>query len=72
MIKLSNITKHYNDTKISIKNTHFQKEKSYLILGPSGSGKSTMINLIGDLTKLTSGNIQINLDNQTIDITKLK
>ena len=31
-----------------------------------------MLNLIGGLTKPTSGNIQINLDNQNIDITKLK
>jgi len=38
MIELNNITKQYTDTKISIKNINFQKEKSYLILGPSGSG----------------------------------
>lgn len=72
MIKLNNITKQYTDTNISIKNTHFRKQKSYLILEPSGSGKSIKLNLIGDLTKLTYGNIQINLENQTIDITKLK
>ena len=72
MIKLNNLTKTYKDTKISIKNIHFKKQKSYLILGPSGSGKSTMLNLIGGLTNPTYGNIQINLEDQTIDITKLK
>lgn len=51
MIKLNNITKQYTDTKISIKNIYFKKQKSYLILGPSGSGKSTMLNLIGGLNK---------------------
>jgi len=72
MIELNNITKQYTDTKISIKNINFQKEKSYLILGPSGSGKSTMLNLIGGLIKPTSGDINININNETINITKLK
>ena len=72
MIKLNNITKQYIDTKLSIKDINFQKEKSYLILGPSGSGKSTMLNLIGGLINPTYGNIQMNINNETIDISKLK
>ena len=71
MVELKNVTKQYDDTKISIKNIRFQKEKSYLILGASGSGKSTMLNLIGGLVKPTSGEININIENKIINITNL-
>ncbi|NEX01822.1 putative ABC transport system ATP-binding protein [Pseudobutyrivibrio sp. NOR37] len=36
-----------------------ESEKVTVILGPSGSGKSTMLNLIGGMDKLTSGQLMV-------------
>lgn len=58
MIELKNISKNYKET-IALKdiNIKFPKKGFIAILGHSGSGKTTLLNIIGGLTKPSSGTI---------------
>ncbi|MBQ9834191.1 MAG: ATP-binding cassette domain-containing protein [Bacilli bacterium] len=58
MIELKNISKYYKET-IALKNINikFPKKGFIAILGHSGCGKTTLLNIIGGLTKPSSGNI---------------
>lgn len=65
MLKLININQIYKYGKQShhvLKNINlnFKSHELVFILGPSGSGKSTLLNIIGCLTKPSSGNIYLN------------
>ncbi len=65
LISLNSINKEYScgNTKIfAVKNVDLTIEsgKSISITGPSGCGKSTLLNIIGQITKPTSGNMTIN------------
>lgn len=65
MIELLNIEKEYTSTYTSVQalsniNLVFESGKFYGIMGPSGSGKSTLIQIIGLLSKPSSGSIKIN------------
>ena len=66
MIKLSNVNKYFNKHKKNeihvIDNTTLTLEDTGLValLGPSGCGKTTLLNSIGGLDKISSGDIFIN------------
>ena len=66
MIKLENVNKYFNRYKKNelhvINNTSLTLEDKGLValLGPSGCGKTTLLNAIGGLDKVNSGNIYIN------------
>lgn len=66
MIKLENVNKYFNRHKKNelhvINNTSLTLEDKGLValLGPSGCGKTTLLNAIGGLDKVNSGNIYIN------------
>ena len=66
MIKLEKVNKYFNRHKKNelhvIDNTTVTFEDSGLVclLGPSGCGKTTLLNVIGGLDKVKSGNVFIN------------
>lgn len=62
MIILENVSKSYKGGVCAVDNIsmNFIPGKVYVIMGPSGSGKSTLLNMIGGLTKVSSGKIVIN------------
>lgn len=66
MIKLEQVNKYFNKRKKNeihvIKNNNLSFDKNGLValLGQSGSGKTTLLNVIGGLSKVSSGNIYIN------------
>ena len=62
MITLKNITKIYKKNKVKALNNvsiSFPDSGFISILGPSGCGKTTMLNIIGGLDNLTSGDVFI-------------
>ena len=68
-IDLLNVTKSFGSKKIFTDlNLRFESGKSYALIGGSGSSKSTLLNIIGRLEKIDSGNVLV--DKQ--DIWKIK
>ncbi len=70
-LEVQAITKRYKQTKkadlIAVDNLSLSVPEGsiYGLLGPNGAGKSTLINMIGGVTKPTSGRIRIfGVDNQ--------
>jgi putative ABC transport system ATP-binding protein len=76
-IDIKNLNKSYNSGKISInalKNVNLIMNEGEIgvILGPSASGKSTMLNIIGGIDHIDSGNVIINgVDIATLNDNKL-
>lgn len=62
IIELKNITKQYKGGKNVFTNYNLSIDKGEFvgIIGQSGSGKTTLLNIIGLITKISSGEIMIN------------
>jgi len=66
MIEVKNLNKYFNKNKqneihvINDTNIRFPKTGLVCLLGPSGCGKTTLLNVIGGLDKVDSGEIVIN------------
>ena len=73
IIKVEDITKIYNETKVPVKALNgisfdIEEGEFTAIVGPSGCGKTTLLNILGGLDHPTSGNVQI----AGTDITNMK
>lgn len=60
IIKVSNITKRFND-KLVLDNISFSIEEGEIfgLIGPNGAGKSTLINIMTTLVEATNGTVEI-------------
>ena len=61
-VEIKDVVKEYKTGEITIKaadgmNFSFEKGEFVVIVGPSGSGKTTVLNILGGMDKLTSGNV---------------
>lgn len=73
IIKVENITKIYNETKVPVNalngvSFEIQEGEFTAIVGPSGCGKTTLLNIIGGLDHPTAGRVEI----ANTDITEMK
>lgn len=65
VIKLSQVTKQFENTELAFKDRVFEKQTSYIILGPSGCGKTTLLNLIGGSISVSNGHLEVETPNNT-------
>lgn len=61
-VEIKDVVKEYKTGEIIIKaadgmNFSFEKGEFVVIVGPSGAGKTTVLNILGGMDKLTSGNV---------------
>ena len=73
IIKVENITKIYNETKVPVNalngvSFEINEGEFTAIVGPSGCGKTTLLNIIGGLDHPSNGSVEI----ANTDITKMK
>lgn len=73
MIKINQISKKF-DSFYALQDLSLQVKKGefYSLLGPNGAGKTTCINMISNITKPTSGNIEIAGFDSLKDSNKIK
>lgn len=74
MIKVENISKHFEDFRFVLSDIDFSIPKGYIcgLIGENGAGKSTLIQLMLGLYRPDKGNIYINGHNITTDEIKAK
>ncbi|MDG2146970.1 MAG: ATP-binding cassette domain-containing protein [Flavobacteriaceae bacterium] len=66
MIKIENISKYFNETKVLEDiSTHFERGKTNLIIGQSGSGKTVLLKCILGLFDASKG--EIFFENQSLN-----
>lgn len=74
MIRIKEISKQFgNFTALNKLSLHIKKGEFYSLLGPNGAGKTTCINIISNITKASSGEVEIagfNSLNQNQEIKK--
>lgn len=60
ILKLENVTKKFGKQEV-LKgiNIHIEKPGIYAVIGPNGAGKSTLFNVISNLLKANSGEIEV-------------
>ena len=61
-VEIKDVVKEYKTGEITIKaadgmNFSIEKGEFVVIVGPSGAGKTTVLNILGGMDKLTSGNV---------------
>lgn len=61
-VELKNVTKEYRTGEVVIKaadgiNLCFEKGEFVVVVGPSGAGKTTVLNILGGMDTLTSGQV---------------
>ena len=61
-VEIKDVVNEYKTGEITIKaadgmNFSFEKGEFVVIVGPSGAGKTTVLNILGGMDKLTSGNV---------------
>ena len=61
-VEIKDVVKEYKTGEITIQaadgmNFSFEKGEFVVIVGPSGAGKTTVLNILGGMDKLTSGNV---------------
>ena len=60
MIRINEMSKQFGDfTALDKLSLHVKKGEFYSLLGPNGAGKTTCINIISDITKASSGTVEI-------------
>ena len=72
MIVIKNLEKHFDtENRIKFSDYTFDDGKTYVITGPSGCGKSTLLNLIAGIISPTNGEIIVNSESETFNISKM-
>ncbi|WP_129690391.1 ABC transporter ATP-binding protein/permease [Mycoplasmopsis pulmonis] len=69
MIQINNLNKNFKNRKLfNDFNLEIPENKLVFIVGPSGSGKTTLLHMISNITKVDSGKIIYNKNNESYSL----